>query len=135
MDEAQKTFLGKGWAFPISLNSIDGSVQSVEYESDIEQAVAIILGTAKGERVMQADFGCAIHDMAFEVISVSLLTNIEQSVKEALLNYEARIDVDDVEVDASNATEGKLIIELTYTVRATNQPGNFVYPFYFKEAL
>jgi len=135
MDDSQKAFMGTGWAFPFSVKTSSGGVKKAQYETDIEQSVSIILGTAKGERVMQPEFGCGIHDMVFDVISRSLLTNIEQTVFDALRDFEARIDVDEVSVDASDAFNGKLLIELEYTVRATNQPGNFVYPFYFKEAL
>ena len=29
---------------------------------------------------------------------------------------------------------GRLDVEIDYRVRATNQTGNYVYPFYFREA-
>lgn len=134
MDNPGKAFLGRGWAFPIRLESLSGHIETVRYEEDIEQSIAIILGTAKGERVMRSDFGCGIHDLVFAAINRSLVTRVEQAVREALAKYEARIDVDDVSVDAADAVNGRLLISIDYQVRATNQPGNFVYPFYFNEA-
>ena len=134
MDNPGKAFLGRGWAFPVTVEPIRGRIRSVQYEQDIEQSIEIILGTARGERVMRSDFGCGIHDLVFGAINRSLITQVEQSVREALATFEARIDVIDVSVDATDAANGRLLINLDYIVRATNQPGNFVYPFYFKEA-
>ena len=35
--------------------------------------------------------------------------------------------------DPANLVSGKLEVEIDYRVRQTNQPGNCVFPFYFKE--
>ncbi len=56
-----KSFLGRGLSFPVSLNS-NGDLQSADYEESVRQSVLMILGTAKGERVMRPDFGCGIYD-------------------------------------------------------------------------
>lgn len=42
-----------------------------EYEQDIEDAIWIILRTAKGERLMIPDFGCGIHDFVFASVNTS----------------------------------------------------------------
>ena len=65
-----KTFLGKGWEFPVALDS-SGAIRIAEYEDSVRQAVWTILGTSKGERVMRPDFGCGIYDLVFEVNSAS----------------------------------------------------------------
>ena len=83
---------------------------------------------------MRPDFGCGIHDLVFGAISTALITQIKQTVTEALRTFEARIDILKVNVDASRAADGRLLIILDYRNRTTNQQGNFVYPFYFKEA-
>lgn len=105
----------------------------VEGETDVQQAIAIILGTARGERVMRPDFGCGIHELTFETISSPLVAEIKRVVREALVRFEARIDVLRVDVDTNDALNGKLAIEVSYRMRTTNQVGNFVYPFYFQE--
>lgn len=134
MNEAGKEFLGRGWSFPLQITPDLGQVSAVAYEEDIKQSIYIILSTAKGERVMRPDFGCGIHDLVFDAITVSLVTDIQNSVTDALREFEARIDVLKVDVDTSQAAEGRLIINLDYRNRTTNQRDNFVYPFYFKEA-
>jgi phage baseplate assembly protein W len=134
MNETGKEFLGRGWAFPIRIESDRGRIAFVEYEEDVEQAIHIILSTSKGERVMRPDFGCGIHDLVFGAVSTSLITQIKESVTEALRKFEARIDLLHVDVDASKTEQGLLKIRVDYRHRTTNQPDNYVFPFYFKEA-
>jgi phage baseplate assembly protein W len=132
MDE-QKAWLGRGWAFPVRIDPATGGIAVSEYEADIRQSIRIILGTSRGERVMRPDFGCGIHDLVFEVVDVSTLTRVETSVREAMAKFEARIEVLSVFVDPRDAAEGALTVELEYRVRRTNQIGNLVFPFYFRE--
>jgi len=118
---------------PVALNPQTGQVASVEYEEDIRQSILIILETAPGERVMRPNFGCGIHDFVFTALDSTTLQQIRTSVEEALRRCEARIDVLDVTFDQTAATEGQLLIEVEYRVRRTNQTGNLVFPFYFRE--
>ena len=129
----QKNWLGRGWAYPVQIDRTTGSVAVSEYEEDIHQAIRIILGTARGERLMRPDFGCGIHELVFEVMDTTTLTRVETFVRDALTKYEARIQLFGVTVDPFYAAEGKLLVEIDYRIRRTNQIGNFVYPFYFRE--
>lgn len=129
----QKAWMGRGWAYPVRLAPATATVAFAEYECDIRQSIMIILGTRRGERVMRADFGCGIHDLVYEVIDVAMLTRVQVAVKESLMKYEARIELQSVDVDPLHAVDGELMIELMYRVRQTNQVGNLVYPFYFRE--
>jgi Bacteriophage baseplate protein W len=129
-----REFLGTGWAFPVGIDAETGLLDMVSYEPDIQQSIRIILGTSKGERVMRPDFGCGIHDLVFAAVTAQLVAQIETTVRDALRTYEARIDVLQVRVDSSRLALGFLEIVVDYEVRATNQPGNVVYPFYFQES-
>ena len=129
----RKEFLGRGWAMPVELDPMTGVVKSVEYEEDIRQSIMIILETAPGERVMRPNFGCGIHDLVFTAVDSTTIQLIRSSVEDALIRCEARVDVLNVNVDESATSEGKLLVELEYRVRKTNQTGNLVFPFYFRE--
>jgi phage baseplate assembly protein W len=133
MDEQRKAFLGQGWAMPVALDERTGAVASVAYEEDIRQSILIILETSPGERVMRPDFGCGIYDLVFEAIDSTGLQRIRSTVEDALRTCEARIDVLSVTVDETAAADGTLLIEVEYNVRRTNQIGNLVFPFYFRE--
>lgn len=129
-----KDFLGIGWKFPVTIDST-GKIAMSKFEEDIKEAIRIILGTARGERVMRPDFGCGIHELIFEPINVATIGLIESSVQEALTRYEPRVDLINVNVLDDEANVGKLKISIDYRVRATNNEFNLVYPFYLKEGI
>jgi phage baseplate assembly protein W len=129
----RKDFLGRGWAMPVQIDPLIGQVASVAYEEDIRQSILIILETAPGERVMRPNFGCGIHELVFTAVDSTAIELIRSSVQEALVRCEARIDVLNITVDEAATTEGKLLVEIEYRVRKTNQTGNLVFPFYFRE--
>jgi phage baseplate assembly protein W len=132
MDE-RKAFLGRGWAMPVDLDPRTGLVASVAYEEDIRQSILIILETAPGERVMRPNFGCGIHELVFAAMDSTTLQRVRSTVEEALRRCEARIEVLGVNVDDAATSEGQLLVEVEYRVRKTNQLGNLVFPFYFRE--
>jgi phage baseplate assembly protein W len=133
-DPRGKEFLGRGWGFPFTILPDTGSVRAVSYDADVQEAIRIILATAKGERVMRADFGCGIHDLVFSVVDTAAIEQIKRDVTDALRRFEPRIDVIGVAVDQIYLRDGRLDVKIDYRIRTTNQPGNFVFPFYFKEA-
>ena len=132
MMDVQKAFLGVGWARPMGL-AADGQIATAVYEADVAQAIRIILETNRGERVMRPEFGAGLNDFLFEPISAATLALIENRVREALIDWEARIDLLAVTVTAVDHTNGQLLIEISYRVRATNVHHNLVYPFYLQE--
>jgi phage baseplate assembly protein W len=127
-----KAFLGVGWAFPPTLDS-NGSVAAAVYEEDIRQAIEIIIFTNRGERVMRPEFGAGLNEFIFENVSTATMALIETRVREALIAWEARIDIKEVTVASDRSERNKLLIDLTYIVRATNSRHNLVFPFYLEE--
>jgi phage baseplate assembly protein W len=125
-----KPFLGVGWAYPVKAGG-DGAIQPAEYEESVRQAIWIILGTAKGERVMRPDFGCGIYDMVFGVNSSTTASEAAEEVRDALVSFEPRVDVLGVEVEPAGDGE-VLYVSIDYQVRATNTVFNLVYPFYLE---
>jgi uncharacterized protein len=130
---AQDDFLGRGWAFPVGL-SLDDEVAMVADAEDVRQSIRIILETDPGERVMRPDFGAGLRRLLFEPITTNTLALVQHRVEEALVAWEPRIDVLDVLVSADEAPSGRLLIQIDYSIRATNTFYNLVYPFYLQEA-
>lgn len=126
-----KAFLGRGWAFPVK--PVDGRLTYVEHEEDIEQAIQIILLTARGERPMIPEFGAGARDLVFEPNSPQTHRRLEELVKKALVDWEPRIQVERVKVSASEDEPNLLLIHVDYRVRSTNTFYNRVYPFYLLE--
>ena len=105
-----------------------------EHEESIRQCIRIILETAPGERVMRPDFGCGIHEKVFAVNSATTQGAVADDVREALLKWEPRIDVIDVEAKPGGSQGELLIINIDYKVRSTDTRFNMVYPFYLNRS-
>jgi len=131
LDPSRK-FLGVGWKFPVRINPAGGFDFS-SGEQCIEEAIWILLGTAKGERQMLPRFGCGIHDLVFAPNNTATWGNVQHLVKDALTEWEPRIDVLDVNVDSAPDEANTLLIRVDYRVRSNNTFGNLVYPFYITE--
>ena len=96
-------FVGRGWGFPIRTDAT-GSIALVQRDRELEESIRLILGTA---------FGRIAHE-----------------VRRSLERWELRIDVISVEVSFDPGSESTLYIDITYSVRGTNDPRNLVFPFY-----
>ncbi|MDQ6423033.1 GPW/gp25 family protein [Paenibacillus sp. LHD-117] len=126
-------FLGKGWKFPVQVDKTTGRITMSEGEEDIEEAIRIIIRTSKGERLMRPDFGCGLKGFVFGTMDDMSMRLIASDVKEAIQDWEPRVK--DIEVSArpDPASNGRVLLEVGYTVRSTNNLFNQVYPFYLEE--
>jgi len=127
-----KDFLGSGLKFPLQTDPNTGKIAMVSHEEDISEAVRIIIGTNRGERVMRPDFGSSVMEYMFGPAAYSLKDAIAFDVREQLRLQEPRIVNVEVECRESGAL-GSIAVEVSYTVRSTNNRYNRVYPFYMDE--
>ena len=128
--ERNDSFLGTGWQFPPKFTRELERAEMSTGADDIEESLQIILSTRVGERIMNPDFGCNLDELIFAPINLTLITYIKDLVQTAILYYESRIDVNRIDINTSDDIEGKVLIEIDYTIRATNSRRNLVYPFY-----
>ncbi|HVU55778.1 MAG TPA: GPW/gp25 family protein [Puia sp.] len=122
-----------GWSFPPTFDDKAGVVLMVADETDVEQSLQMLLSTRPGERVMQPQYGCNLDAMLFEPLTTTLLAYMKELIQTAILYYEPRITVDDVSIDTLQSDEGLVLIEVSYTIIASNSRYNMVYPFYIDE--
>ena len=127
-----RKFLGTGWKFPLRITPNGGFAYS-QGEQSVEEAIWIILDTAKGERQMLPRFGCGIHEMVFAPNNPATRGNIQHLVKDALTEWEPRIDVLDVNVEPEDGQENTILIRVDYRIRSNNAFGNLAYPFFITE--
>lgn len=127
------SFLGSGWRFPPVFEASNRAAGIVSGEEDIRESLHILFSTTPGERVMQPTYGCDLRALSFAGIDSSTITAMQDIIRRAVLFFEPRIDLENIEVDDGQAAEGILLLRLNYTVRTTNSRSNMVYPFYFLE--
>ncbi|MBC2802378.1 GPW/gp25 family protein [Rhizobium ruizarguesonis] len=128
-------FLGKGPQFPFrSRGAAESALFSAmsDGEEKIRQSVQLILATAPGERVMRPDFGCGVHELLFEPLTSGLTALVTDRVNTCLARWEPRIDILKVDVRPDD-DEPRLLVHITYRIRANNAVNNVVYPFYLQE--
>jgi phage baseplate assembly protein W len=127
-----REFYGSGLRFPIQIDE-RGRLASSHGEPRVEDSIMMILGTARGERRMLPRFGCGIHDLTFEPNTPTVRGRIAVEVRQALLDFERRIDVLSIDVNASPEQGNLLLIRIDYRLRNNNVAGNLVYPFFLNE--
>ncbi len=131
---AEPDFLGKGWKYqpdkPVSVK--DGGIAYSEGEDSIKESIMIILGTAKGARVMRPDFGCDINRLVFALNNTTTATLAESYIREALLKWEPRIEVTDMNIATDEEERNKLLVNIEYIIKTSNTKDNLVYPFYLE---
>jgi phage baseplate assembly protein W len=131
---ARGSFLGTGWSFPPEFSAGGAEVAMVSDVEDVHQALAILCATQFGERPMQEGFGFNLHSVMFEEIDQRLVSRIHSLIRDAVLRYETRVDLVDVDVSQDARDAGVLQVRLEYAVLGTNSRFNMVFPFYLNEA-
>ena len=122
-------FIGRGWAFPLRTDAT-GGIAMVSREREIEEAIRLILGTSPGERPMRPEFGCRIHEFVFDSADGATASLVAAEVNRALGRWEPRINVEDVAISFDATDVGVLYIDIRYSILATNDRRNLVFPFY-----
>ncbi len=124
-----RDFLGAGWAFPVGVDA-RGRIALARQERDIEEAIRIILLTPKGQRVMRPEFGCQIHDLIFAPNDATTAGLAAYYVEDALAMWEPRILVKEVNARPDPENQGRLLIDISYEIKATHDSRSLVFPFY-----
>jgi len=137
---ARHDLIGVGWRYPVRFDLVSletgaaidrgrGGIALAREERDIEQAIFIILSTARGERRMRPTFGCDIHSLVFAPINPTTLGLMHQYVTDALAMWEPRIEIEFLEL-VPHPEAGRVDIDIRYTIRSTKDERTLVYPFY-----
>ena len=125
-------FLGRGWSFPPAFNLATGCVELVAGDADIQQSLRVLFTTAQNERSMLPAYGCNLRQYQFDSAEPALFARIRKQMGNAILYFEPRITLLDIDVVLSSPLTGLLTITLTYVIRQTNTRSNMVFPFYLQ---
>lgn len=109
-----------------------GGLAIASQEDLIEQSMKIIIGTAPGDYVLWPEFGCRAHERVFDPASPDIVGLLIADVRDALLRYEPRIDVNKVTGERHPVERNRIDLTIYYTVRATRDERVMTYPFYLE---
>jgi phage baseplate assembly protein W len=126
-----RDFLGRGLRFPVSLN-LNGGVSTSQLEENVRQSIFVILGTAPGERINRAHFGCQIHDLMFAPNNDLTAARAEVYCEEAIYKFEPRVEKVACKAAANPAEPNRLDVRIEYVIAGKNERRNLVFPFYLR---
>lgn len=126
------SFLGTGWGFPPEFSA--SGARMVSGEKDILESLQILFRTAPGERFLRPDYGLRLDDLLFEPLSTTAVSFLKDRIRTGLLIHEPRIETHSIDVDSSRAADGALVVSLEFSVLATNNRYNLVFPFYLRDS-
>lgn len=112
-----------------------GGIDMAADQQEIEESLAILFSTQLGERLFHNDFGCSLIDYQFAGNDNITLLRIKDMISRAVKKHEPRITLEQVDVNTDDIMKGKLLINLSYTIKATNSRYNMVYPYYFENSI
>jgi phage baseplate assembly protein W len=104
---------GLGWPVELDERSALALTTGV---GNVEASMLAILATTPGERVMRPDFGCRLWHHLDDSPDVEAIAD---AVREALVQWEPRVDVEDVAVVAVHDSVGGVDVDVSFVELAT----------------
>ncbi|MFC4502843.1 MULTISPECIES: GPW/gp25 family protein [Streptomyces] len=129
MTGGAEDFLGRGWRFPL-LPDASGRLAYAVGEDSVRDCLLVLVRTALGERVMRPELGTRAPESVFAPGSSRALRALEDSVREAIRDFEPRAAVDDVRARPRPGEEWRVTVTVAYRVRATGRHETLVFPYY-----
>lgn len=110
---------GRSMAFPPHVGT-DGRIAWSEGETNIREAIRIILKTQERERINLPSFGAGLQRFLFEPNTVATQFQIKDRITKALQLWEPRISVASVNVDQDPSDPQAAIAAIEYKLVATS---------------
>jgi phage baseplate assembly protein W len=114
--------LGSGPAFPFRVGD-DGRIAWSSGEQNVQESIRTILQTEAGERLFLPTFGGGLQRFLFQPNTVTTRHRIAERIRLALEEWEPRIRVEKVAVDAAPGEPDVAVATITYRLVASGAPG------------
>jgi uncharacterized protein len=103
------------------LLDLHGAVTMVAGDDSVRQSVLLLLSTRPGERLMRPSYGCSLNSLVFSPNDDTTAAIAIHHARQALLQWEPRIDILTLDAHRHPAQPEILVIVLKYQVRTTQQ--------------
>jgi phage baseplate assembly protein W len=100
----------------------NGQLSFNTLEQSVRDSIRIILTTRPGEQLMQPLFGAGLQNFLNEGNTVAMRRQIQAAIVNSLQTYEARIAVDNVEVETVAGAPSQIHVQIFYRLLRTNAP-------------
>jgi uncharacterized protein len=105
-------------AFPPHIGA-DGRIAWSEGETNIREAIRIVLMTAPGERIRRSAFGAGLEEFLYEPNTTTTRRSIEDRITRAIAAWEPRVTLESVDVDENPVDSASAIATVTFRIVAT----------------
>jgi hypothetical protein len=109
---------GRSMSFPPRVGD-DGRIAWSEGETNIREAIQIVLKTEPKERINLPAFGVGLQRYLFEPNTVATQSRIKERITSALQLWEPRISVTQVDVQPDPSDQQSAIASIAYRLIAT----------------
>jgi phage baseplate assembly protein W len=111
---------GKGISFPPRVGA-DGRISWSEGEENVRESIRVILLTEQRERLRLPGFGGSLALYLFEPNTVTTRQLIKDRITKELAQWEPRVAVEDVSVEADESDPQAAIATISYRLVATRK--------------
>ena len=96
-----------------------GAIKMLTDSASVRQALLILLTTRPGERVMRPAYGCDLHRLVFSPNDATTHGLAMHYVRRAIERWEPRVEILDLDANASREDPARMDVRLLYRVRRT----------------
>ena len=111
----------KDLSMSFKFNPLSGDLITLKNENAIARAVRNIVSTTPGEKLFSPDFGSSVSEILFENVDDITAVSIKDEISSSLANYEPRVELINVNVDA-NFDENQFDVLITYRIVGVDIP-------------
>ncbi|WP_027345347.1 GPW/gp25 family protein [Hamadaea tsunoensis] len=111
-------FDGAGQGAGLGLTST-GGLAMTDGDETVRQALFLLLSTTPGERVMRPGYGSRLHRLVFAPNDDTTAGLAIHYVRQAIVRWEPRVDIVDVDAHPDPDAPWRLLIRLDYRIRAS----------------
>lgn len=111
--------LGRGIAFPPHVGA-DGRIAWSEGDANIRQGIQVTVLTDPGERPRLPDFGAGLGSLLFQPNTTPTHHEISERIRAAITDWEPRVQVLSVDVNADPADPQTAVATVTYQLVSTS---------------
>lgn len=98
---------------------VEGGARLPNLVADIAQSIAVIVGTPKGAKIHDPEFGCDLWDAIDRPLGQ--VPAAVAAVVRAVRRDEPRVSIDQVATDFSGAGAGQVTLTIAYRILATGE--------------
>ena len=106
----------KGMEWPVKVSNTGGMFSNNYNEESVKDGLIQLLLTARGERPMRLDYGTDLRRSVFAPLDETTVSNLRQSILNAISKYEPRIVVRSFEV-TPESSKSQINVSLVFSLK------------------